>query len=412
MAVDIRVGSPTFGEWVGVTLSDEDHRALYIPPGFAHGFVVLSETAIVQLQVHRVSRARRARRACSGTTRTSAIAWPESAPTSPPRTSPPPASATCLATGSRPTPTQHPRRARPRGRRLPPHLGQAAGLVAALMVPPPLVPGAHRVAGGRPRTGATPAGYEDVPRPHIGEHGLRSGGTSPRPQATLHQRNRVAGGRVVTRPRRNEKETASIAPGGDSGLRPLPERGGCLLAPSRRPALQPVGRNRPSPPRALGAIRDRSRERRWASVRGAGMDVRQRPFGGFRTGRTGAVRARRRATRSASMRRADSSRRPFNSAMQPSRLPRSSDMWRIVAQGSGRRRTRSGPSCGTPSPGRPLSSAPRRPSLPARERRSPGRDADRASARAVSERIRASWCSISDSRAPRFSWIRRQSFRS
>ena len=46
VAVDIRVGSPTFGQWVGVTLSDQNHRALYIPPGFAHGFVVVSDSAL------------------------------------------------------------------------------------------------------------------------------------------------------------------------------------------------------------------------------------------------------------------------------------------------------------------------------------------------------------------------------
>ena len=47
VAVDIRKGSPTFKQWVGVELSEENKRQLYIPPGFAHGFCVLSETADV-----------------------------------------------------------------------------------------------------------------------------------------------------------------------------------------------------------------------------------------------------------------------------------------------------------------------------------------------------------------------------
>jgi len=42
VAVDIRKDSPTFGEWVGVELSDENNFSFYIPPGFAHGFSVLS----------------------------------------------------------------------------------------------------------------------------------------------------------------------------------------------------------------------------------------------------------------------------------------------------------------------------------------------------------------------------------
>ena len=45
VAVDLRKSSPTFGRWVGVTLSDTNHRQLWIPPGYAHGFVVISEIA-------------------------------------------------------------------------------------------------------------------------------------------------------------------------------------------------------------------------------------------------------------------------------------------------------------------------------------------------------------------------------
>ena len=49
--VDIRVGSPSFGEWEGFRLDDADHHQLYVPDGFAHGFCVLSETADVSYKV-------------------------------------------------------------------------------------------------------------------------------------------------------------------------------------------------------------------------------------------------------------------------------------------------------------------------------------------------------------------------
>ena len=48
VAVDIRQDSSTFGQWVGIILSADDHKQFYIPPGLAHGFCVLSETADFQ----------------------------------------------------------------------------------------------------------------------------------------------------------------------------------------------------------------------------------------------------------------------------------------------------------------------------------------------------------------------------
>lgn len=54
VAVDLRVGSPTRGKWVGVRLSAENARQLFIPRGFAHGFLVLSEQAQFQYKVDNV----------------------------------------------------------------------------------------------------------------------------------------------------------------------------------------------------------------------------------------------------------------------------------------------------------------------------------------------------------------------
>jgi dTDP-4-dehydrorhamnose 3,5-epimerase len=52
VAVDIRKNSPTFGKWVSETLSDENHKSLYVPEGFAHGFCVKSDVADVLYKVN------------------------------------------------------------------------------------------------------------------------------------------------------------------------------------------------------------------------------------------------------------------------------------------------------------------------------------------------------------------------
>ena len=48
VAVDIRKGSPTYGKWVSCELTENNHRQFFVPRGFAHGFAVLSETAVFQ----------------------------------------------------------------------------------------------------------------------------------------------------------------------------------------------------------------------------------------------------------------------------------------------------------------------------------------------------------------------------
>jgi len=54
VAVDVRVGSPTFGRWVGEHLSGANHRQLFVPAGFAHGFCVMSDYALVSYKVTQV----------------------------------------------------------------------------------------------------------------------------------------------------------------------------------------------------------------------------------------------------------------------------------------------------------------------------------------------------------------------
>lgn len=51
VAVDMRIGSPTYGKWVGEILSEDNHRLLYVPPGFGHGFCVISDTAALAYKV-------------------------------------------------------------------------------------------------------------------------------------------------------------------------------------------------------------------------------------------------------------------------------------------------------------------------------------------------------------------------
>ena len=52
VAVDIRKGSPTYGKWVGEILSEQNHKLLYVPEGFAHGFCVLTDEADVLYKVN------------------------------------------------------------------------------------------------------------------------------------------------------------------------------------------------------------------------------------------------------------------------------------------------------------------------------------------------------------------------
>ena len=79
VAVDIRRHSPTFGQWAGVELSEENHRQLWIPPGLAHGFLVLSDEADF---VYKTSDyyAPQYERSIAWNDPTLAINWPRDAP--------------------------------------------------------------------------------------------------------------------------------------------------------------------------------------------------------------------------------------------------------------------------------------------------------------------------------------------
>jgi len=76
VAVDVRRGSPTFGRWVGEELSEDNQRQLWIPPGLAHGFLVLSETADF-LYKTTACYAPAAERCIAWNDATLAIAWPD-----------------------------------------------------------------------------------------------------------------------------------------------------------------------------------------------------------------------------------------------------------------------------------------------------------------------------------------------
>ena len=79
VAVDIRRGSPTFGQWVGVELTEDNFRQLYIPEGFAHGYCVLSDVADVLYKTsHVYSPAHE--QSIAWNDAELGIAWPEAAP--------------------------------------------------------------------------------------------------------------------------------------------------------------------------------------------------------------------------------------------------------------------------------------------------------------------------------------------
>ena len=78
VAVDVRRTSPSFGQWVGVELSEANHRQLWLPPGFAHGFIVTSDSADFLYKTTGFYEPR-AERSVRWDDPRLAIAWPEAA---------------------------------------------------------------------------------------------------------------------------------------------------------------------------------------------------------------------------------------------------------------------------------------------------------------------------------------------
>ena len=79
VVVDVRRGSPTFGLWMGVTLSDENRSQMLVPAGFAHGFLTLSQTAVFSYKCSEIYRPQ-CERTISWRDPQLAITWPTAAP--------------------------------------------------------------------------------------------------------------------------------------------------------------------------------------------------------------------------------------------------------------------------------------------------------------------------------------------
>lgn len=104
VAADIRPDSPSFGQWVGVHLSSDNHRSLYIPPGYAHGFVVLSDEAIFSYKCTEYY-APHCEASLIWNDPDLAIEWPTASPRLSPKDLAAPRLATCPATACQPSPT-------------------------------------------------------------------------------------------------------------------------------------------------------------------------------------------------------------------------------------------------------------------------------------------------------------------